>query len=41
MIVYCLKFIPLILISKVQYVFDDSGELRDQGYGKRVIRFIE
>jgi len=28
-------------ISKVQEVFDDNGDLRDQGYGKRVIRFIE
>ena len=28
-------------ISKVQEVFDGNGDLRDQGYGKRVIRFIE
>jgi len=28
-------------ISKVQEVFDDNGDLRDQGYGKRVISFIE
>jgi NAD(P)H-dependent FMN reductase len=28
-------------ISKIQDVFDVNGELRDQGYGKRVVRFIE
>ncbi len=28
-------------ISKVQEVFDDNGELRDQHYEKRVIRFLE
>jgi NAD(P)H-dependent FMN reductase len=28
-------------ISKIQDVFDDSGELRDQRYEKRIIRFIE
>src|SRR5215204_3324043 len=28
-------------ISKVQEVFDDNGDLRDQLYEKRVIRFIE
>ena len=28
-------------ISRVQEVFDDNGELRDQRYEKRVIRFLE
>jgi hypothetical protein len=28
-------------ISKIQDVCDLNGELRDQGYGKRVVRFIE
>jgi NAD(P)H-dependent FMN reductase len=28
-------------ISKVQEVFDDNSELRNQGYEKGVIRFIE